>query len=359
MYIFGGCEPGTHAPTSHLFRLDLQQDPMSWVDLTHMTRRAAHFSALESIPARTGAAAAFYRHANRALPANLWRNADGAATADLITVDLTSESDPTWDVQVSVSNGIPRVEAALVVLSHKLFIFGGHSQPRNQPDTQPPHVAQNSFCVLEFHRTQLQWQWVLEHGKRDHLAPFLGYGLSAAPWYSGILVVQGRKEEDDIDLDEESFHHYDPHWHRWSVLSLEGQLPPPAAWYNLRTSSPDARGALLSVWYETVRNDPESDKPLIACDIWAFEMGQVKDRVKCLDLATPIWQKKSADFDLFQLLPNGRMLMFGARNGDNKNKTNKNRSKRNKHKPTGGRWDVCVDLTEAVAVQLNGRAAGL
>lgn len=95
MYIFGGCEPGAHAPTSHFFRLDLHKDPMTWVELTHKTRRAAQFSRLEPIPARTGAAATFYRRANRPylLIYGGWNTA-GIPTADFISISPTTTIRP-------------------------------------------------------------------------------------------------------------------------------------------------------------------------------------------------------------------------------------------------------------------------
>lgn len=240
-------------------------------------------------------------------------------------------------MQQAVSDGTPRVDAALVVIADRVYVFGGHSQVRGRPGSESPESTQSSFCVLEFNVTLCQWRWPRTHGTRDLRAPFLGYGLSAAPWRGRILVVRGRKVEVDIDLDEKSFHHYDPQWDRWSLLSVTGDLPPSAAWYNLRTGSASASGALLCVWYETERNDEASGQPLIACDVWAYQMG-VTDELMCLRLATPIWRKKSADFDLFQLLPNGRMLMFGAR------------SKRRMPQ-----WDVCLDLTEVATAQWNAR----
>lgn len=305
LYIFGGCAPKEMFPTSHFFRLDLQGEPMAWVDLTWKTRRLGHYRpSREPIPARSGAGVTFYQCNDKPyLLIYGGIDATGIPRADLISVDLT---DLTWVLQTS--DVLPRVEPALALRGDYLCIFGGYCS------TLPGKgMAEKSYSVLHFDSQALQWEWQLQDATVPEYIGPIGSRLGAVPWILGVLVVRGKLDgqEDDIELSAKAFHNYNPITDCWSRLSPRGDLPPDSVWFELRSRSPEATSAHMCVWYESVKKDEQGNE-YIVCDVWSYEPGAVHDKLTKLDVDGPIWRQKTVDLELFHHLPDGRMLMFGA-----------------------------------------------
>jgi hypothetical protein len=109
-------------------------------------------------------------------------------TSDLIAIDLDELT--WWYVKVEGGPINDRIQASLVGIDNRLYIFGG----KKEFDDAGRAPSFTSYCVTEYFSGRREWRWTACDQPYPAGLPSLGSGGRAIPVYANkkILLTPGR-----------------------------------------------------------------------------------------------------------------------------------------------------------------------
>ncbi|KAJ6632130.1 hypothetical protein B0H10DRAFT_2426970 [Mycena sp. CBHHK59/15] len=284
-------------------------------------------------------------------------------TSDLIAIDLDLST--WWFVDVQGTPISPRMAACMVVISNRLFIFGG----RTQFDDNSPAIR--TYSIAEYN-PQTRWTWTVSDGPLPPDLPLLGYNIQATPVYGGqkILLTQGRVEnEKPIDMSQEAtiFFHTQNHTFQDARTTM-GDFPRGISWYQLgsvvagpRPSAPvsprrrgrppkDPSREIPAIPVMPTYNFPPSvvivawvnhsaEDGCLVPEAWQYFLPPT-ERIRCLNLGDKLWDL-NLDLQSFIAVGN-RLLLLGSEEGREPINVQSGQMLVDKPLP---RWDVAIEIS--------------
>ncbi|KAG7445237.1 uncharacterized protein BT62DRAFT_1025892 [Guyanagaster necrorhizus] len=339
IYMYGGSRPNDkkYIPTNDFHVLDV--DTMQWKKLTSIMQPKfwsnAHqpfepIGKLEPLPSLFKPACSFFhfKETNYIFMFGGFDVDDEAVSSRLIAIDL---DDPQWwYVEIEGGNVCGRMNASMIGIDNKLFIFGG----RASYDKNSLGIA--SYSIAEY--TDYRWKWM--SGRRDraydaHVPP-LGFGGRALSVHGGkkILLTPGRlTNKAPVNMQESNsiFFHTTNFTFRAAADTI-GTFPGNLRWYGsyssegsqpsvptLPTTSPLLRKrkrlsspprehvvypahVMIAGWVDYGKEDH------IMPELWQYFLPP-EEKIQCFNVRSTIW---SMDLNLHSFAAVGnRMIFFG------------------------------------------------
>ncbi|KAK0460699.1 uncharacterized protein EV420DRAFT_1533721 [Desarmillaria tabescens] len=336
IYMFGGKRPGTDDLCCDFNVCDVRT--MNWQDWTNSLSR--EFAPSGPLPPLQNASATFLNiHGWRYV--FLFGGYDGTEiNSQLVAINVSTK---VWSIVPVEGIVAPRMDAAMVGIENRLYIFGG----RQSFEYGSPNFR--SFSVAEC--IDSRWKWIYKDMPYPPHISDLGFGGRALAVYGGkqILLTPGRKLSDDcIDMNSGNmvlFHC--KHGTFQSASQTEGVFPVGLHWYFAYTieasqpvlnPAPPSRGRKP---IEFVPGPPPADPYAIICgwisspyssnnhlvpELYRYQLPPVQE-VECLDVKQKLWE---LELDLQSFIAVGRRLyIFGHDNDETDADT---------------RYTVCIEL---------------
>ncbi|KAK0194615.1 hypothetical protein F5146DRAFT_444383 [Armillaria mellea] len=319
IYMFGGKRPGTDDLCCDFNVCDVRT--MKWENWTNSFSR--EFSPTGPLPPLQNASATFLKiHGWRYV--FLFGGYDGTEiNSQLIAINVNTK---VWSVVPVEGTVAPRMDAAMVGIGNRLYVFGG----RQRFDHDSSNL--NSYSIAEC--TDARWKWICKDVPYPPHVPDLGFGGKALTVYGGkqVLLTVGRISTNaHIDMNPGNtvlFHC--KHCTFQFASQTEGIFPTGLHWYfahmieaspPVSNPGPPARGrkpiafvpapppadpyAIICGW---VASPFSIDDSYLVPELYRYKLPPIQE-VECLDVKQKLWE---LELDLQYFIAIGRRLyMFG------------------------------------------------
>ncbi|TFK69840.1 hypothetical protein BDN72DRAFT_896928 [Pluteus cervinus] len=340
-YVYGGCRPGddSNNPTNDFYALKIKDNLFTWRRLNDSLRYRGRdrFSPGKVIRHRPfpslrqpGMTLATINDNTFIFLFGGFSSEFERVVSDLIAVDVSSEE--WWFINLEGGPVIGRLDAAIAVVGHCLYIFGGRQDfGRNH--------AISSYCVARYSVNRRTWTWVHQDRPYPKHVPYLGFGMVMVPIQHRrrIVLLPGRKrrDEDPINLTQKTVFLFDVDDLSFTLLNIPAEDFPCLEIQGLDAAPlhpstlPRVRTApfrfLLAGWV------PCEDGSLIP-ELWMCKPYGPSQNLRCLGVMDKIWEK---DLDLQNyIMCDGRILFVGY----------EHRGLDYVHPPEDSTWNVVVEV---------------
>lgn len=84
-------------------------------------------------------------------------DSEGEANSKLFLVDVSDHAQPQWWCQKVEGTAQPRLDATVIVINNKIYLFGGVDKAHGP--TESPGVQLRSYSILEHDWVGHYWKW--------------------------------------------------------------------------------------------------------------------------------------------------------------------------------------------------------
>ncbi|KAF8189102.1 hypothetical protein K438DRAFT_1593661 [Mycena galopus ATCC 62051] len=289
-------------------------------------------------------------------------------TSELIAVDL--ELLIWWVVDIQGAPLRARMNASMVAVDNRLFIFGGRDEYAGHGEAPRPASLISTYSIAEY-TPRTRWTWRVSDAPLPPDLPLLGYNIQSTPVFKGqkIMLAQGRTSDRPIDLSREStiFFHTENHTFQ-DVRTTMGNFPQGISWYKLATLGTGVQLAQQPATptkrrgrpFKIPRPEPPAvvvpavpthdfpDSVVVVAwvkhgeglvpEAWQYLLPPA-ERIRCLNLRDKLWDL-NLDLQDFVAVGN-RLLLLGSSEGREDNIAD---AEMEVEKPPQ-RWDVLVEVS--------------
>ncbi|KAK0447087.1 hypothetical protein EV421DRAFT_1901209 [Armillaria borealis] len=358
IYMYGGSRPNDkrYIPTNDFHVLDV--DTMQWKKLSPKFWSNAHrpFEPVgnsKPLPSlfKPACTVLHFKETNYIFMFGGYDVDEEVVSSRLIAIDLDDAQ--WWYVEIE-DNVCGRINASMIGIDNKLFIFGG----RESYDEKALGLA--SYSIAEY--TDYRWKWMSGRWDRayDAHVPPLGFGGRALSVHGGrkILLTPGRLDnEAPVNMQESNsiFFHTTNFTFRAAADTI-GTFPGNLRWYwsysnegshpsvqSLPTTSPLRKRKRLSSPPREVVSPPHviiagwvdyGKDDHIMPELWQYFLPP-EEKIQCFNIRSTIW---SMDLNLHSFAAVGnRMILLGFEGDSEGDKV-----------PDDARYNVCVEVDMGV-----------